>query len=82
LDEYEVKMKPVYDAIVAKFQVDVFGADAKTSKRADAVAKLGSSASHYLKADKLKETVAEQKKALKLESLTLSKEQPKDRNIF
>ena len=77
-------MKPVYDAIVAKFLGDVFGGvEVKTSKRQAVVDKLAGSASHYLKADKLKETVAEQKKTLKLENLSLAKQDhTKDRNIF
>jgi hypothetical protein len=83
-DEFEAKMKPVYDALVAKFLVDVYGADGKTLTRADFTGKLAGAASGYLKPSKVKEIVAEHKHALKLDALTLTGADgpAKNRNFF
>jgi hypothetical protein len=82
-DEFEAKMKPVYDALVAKFLVDVYGADGKTLTRADFTGKLAGAASGYLKPSKVKEIVAEHKHALKLDALTLTgADGAKNRNFF
>lgn len=83
-DEFEAKMQPVYDALVAKFLVDVYGADGKTLKRADFTAKLAGAGAAYLKPCKVKEIVAEHKHTLKLDGLSLTKSDgtAKNRNFF
>lgn len=83
-DEFEAKMQPVYDALVAKFLLDVYGADGKTLKRADFTAKLAGSGAGYLKPCKVKEIVAEHKHTLKLDGLSLTKSDgtAKNRNFF